>query len=134
MRMQRMAWGVMAGILLAAPGCGGGNPLGPDNQLEVSNATDNFALQATAMVNIDQTIIYSWTMTGTQANVDQSGSLTAGTGTLGIRDGAGVEVYTRSLAETGTFQTTAGASAGTWSIRVTLKGASGTMNFRVQKP
>lgn len=134
MQLQQMMWGVMAGFAVATAGCGSDNVLGPDNQLEVTNATDNFQLQATALDNVSQTLAYSWEMTGTQANVNQSGTVTAGSATLRITDGAGAEVYNGNLAETGTFQTTAGGSAGTWSIQLSLSGASGTVNFRVQKP
>lgn len=134
MQLQQMMWGVMAGLAVASAGCGSDNVLGPANQLEVTNVADNFQLQASALDNVSQTLVYSWEMTGDVANVNQSGNVTAGSATLRILDGVGAEVYNRSLAETGTFQTTAGGSPGTWSIRVTLSGAGGTVNFRVQKP
>jgi hypothetical protein len=133
-QLQQMMWGVMAGLAVVTAGCGSDNVLGPANQLEVTNTTDDFQLQATALDNVSQTLIYQWEMTGAQANVNQSGSVTAGSATLRIMDGAGVEVYNGDLADTGTFQTMAGASAGTWSIRLALSGASGAINFRVQKP
>lgn len=135
MTLRQLAVGVVGAVVLAAAGCGdSGNVLGPGNSPEVSNATDNFALQASALENVSQTLSYQWTMTGTAANVDQSGTITGGSATLTIRDHDGVEVYNRSLAQTGTFQTTAGGAAGTWTISVKLDGASGTLNFRVQKP
>jgi hypothetical protein len=68
-----------------------------------------------------------------RADVNQSGSITGGTATLEIRDGDGAQVYVRSLAETGTFETDAGA-AGNWTIRVSMVGTSGVLNFRVEKP
>ena len=52
--------------------------------------------------------------------------------TLVVLDADGEQVYTRSLAENGTFVTAAGA-AGSWTIRVTYSAASATVNFRVQK-
>lgn len=134
MQLQQMMWGVMAGLAVATAGCGSDNVLGPANNVEVANNPDNFALQASALDNVSQTLSYQWTMTGAVANVDQSGSITGGSATLTIRDQNGAEVYNRSLAETGTFQTTAGGAAGTWTISVRLNGASGTLNFRVQKP
>jgi hypothetical protein len=72
-------------------------------------------------------------MSGTQANVNQSGTVTGGSGTLIIEDDAGAEVYRASLAETGSVQTADGV-AGAWTIRVELSGMSGVLNFRVQKP
>ena len=131
--MKRILWGAIAGLALAA-GCSSENVLGPENELMVSNTTDHFQFQATALDNVSQSLSQSWQMTGDQANVGQLGTLSGGSATLTIRDAAGVEVYTRSLAQPGTFQTTAGASPGTWTITVSLKGATGTVNFKVDKP
>jgi hypothetical protein len=131
MRKHRWSWALLAGGLALA-GCSG-NVIGPDNQLEVTNATDDFQLQATALDNISQTLSYLWQNTGTGANVDQSGSVTAGSATLTILDQTGAQVYVSSLASTGSFQTSAGL-AGTWTIRVEMDGMSGALNFRVQKP
>jgi hypothetical protein len=131
MRTHRWSWAWLAGGLALA-GCSG-NVIGPDNQLEVTNATDDFQLQATALDNISQTLSYLWQNTGTSASVDQSGSVTAGSATLTILDQTGAQVYVASLASTGSFQTSAGL-AGTWTIRVEMDGMSGALNFRVQKP
>jgi hypothetical protein len=131
MRLRQLLWGVTAGVMAAA--CDGGNVIGPENQLEVTNAPDNFQIQATALVDVSQTLSYTWQMSGTIADVNQSGSLSAGSGTLTILDDGGDQVYSRSLAQTGTFQTTAGV-AGAWTIRLVLDGASGTINVRVQRP
>ena len=119
--------------LLVALACGDSNVLGPDNQLEVTNATDNFQIQASSMVDITQTLTYTWQNTGTQANVNQSGNITAGSATLTISDADGTEVYSRTLTQTGTFQTDPG-TAGVWTIVIELSGADGTLNARVQKP
>lgn len=96
MHWKPLCWGILAGTL-ALGGCDSGNVLGPDNQLQVTNNPDDFAIQATALDNISETLSYTWQMTGTMANVDQSGSVASGSGTLTILDDAGTEVYTRSL-------------------------------------
>jgi hypothetical protein len=101
-------------------------------QPEIGNATDNYQFQVTALRDVSTTVEYDWQNTGTVANVNQSTSLSAGTATLVIRDAQGAQVYRRSLVENGTFQTSAGA-AGRWRIRVELAGATGAVNFRVQK-
>jgi len=132
MTWKPFCWGLLAGTL-ALGACSDANTLGPDNQLEVTNAADDFAIQATALDNVSQTLVYTWQMSGTEANVDQSGSVSGGSGTLTILDDAGAEVYSRSLAETGSFQTDAG-TAGDWTIRIVLDGMSGVLNVRVQKP
>lgn len=123
---------ILAAALLFLNGCAD-NLIGPDNQLEVANQTDTFEWQVTALDDVTQTLTYAWAMTGTVANVNQSSGPAGGSATLRILDVAGAEVYARSLAENGTFQTSTGA-AGNWTIVVTLSGVSGAVNFRVEKP
>jgi hypothetical protein len=131
MRVQHLPWALLAGGLALA-GCSG-TVIGPDNQLEVTNATDDFQLQATALDNVSQTLTYFWQNTGISATVNQSGSVTGGSATLRIFDQTGSQLYISSLANAGTFQTAAGLP-GMWRIRVELSGMSGTLNFRVQRP
>lgn len=122
---------ILAALALAT-GCGE-NMIGPDNELEVANETDTFQWQVTALDKVTQTLTYTWAMTGTVANVNQSANPSSGNVTLRILDGAGDEVYSRSLATNGTFETSAG-TAGNWTIIVTLSDVSGAVNFRVEKP
>lgn len=132
MNWKPLSWGLLAGTL-ALGACESGNVLGPANQLEVTNNADDFAAQATALDRVTQTLTYTWAMSGAVANVNQSGVVSGGTGTLVILDDAGTEVYTRALSQTGTFQTSAGVP-GAWTIRLILGGMSGVLNVRVQKP
>ena len=132
MRSHALLWGALIGVL-AGNACDSGQALGPANQLEVTNSTDNFQAQATALDNVSQTLTYTWQMSGTVANVDQSGTVTGGDGTLTILDDTGAQVYTKTLAQTGSFQTSAG-TAGAWTIRIELGAVSGALNVRVQKP
>ena len=99
---------------------------GPSRQSEEQALLDS-------LDNVTQTLTYNWQNTGTSANVNQATSPSGGSATLTISDADGTQVYSRNLSETGTFQTDAGA-AGSWTIVVELSGASGTFNFRVQKP
>ncbi|HSM61596.1 MAG TPA: hypothetical protein VK849_12395 [Longimicrobiales bacterium] len=123
----------LLGLALLVAGCDGDNLIGPDNALEVNNATDSFQWQVSALSSVTQTLTYAWENTGTTANVNQSASLTAGSAMLRVTDAQGVEVYARSLGENGTFQTSEG-SAGSWTVTVKLSEANGTFNFRLQKP
>ena len=118
-------------VALALAACSD-NLIGPSNQPEIGNNADNFQFQASNLTRTSQTLTYSWTNTGTTANVDQSGSISAGDATLILRDGANVQVYSGDLKNTGTFMTSTGQS-GTWRIEVRLNELSGTLNFRVQK-
>lgn len=107
------------------------NPLEPF-QPQISNATDNFQLQATAVVGVTSTQTYSWSNTGTRATINHSTTTAAGTAQLTIRDGAGTLVYTKALVPSLNEATTTG-TAGTWTIVLTMTTYSGTLNFRAQK-
>jgi hypothetical protein len=134
-RLFERRWTCMAlalAGLTALAGCGSDNTLSPQFQPEVANNIDSFQFQATGVTNVTQTLNYSWTNTGTAANVDQSCAITQGTATIQIRDSQGTLVYSRTLADGGTFSTSAGVS-GTWSVRVVLSDIDGTLNFRAQK-
>ena len=125
------SWALLATALVLA-GCGSSNPIGPSNQPEIGNSPDSFQFQASNLSQTTQTLSYSWTHTGTIANVNQSGSVRSGEARLIIRDNAGSQVYDRDLKDTSTFQTSSGAP-GTWRIEVRLQNVTGTLNFRVQK-
>ena len=121
-------------LALAVVSCGGDtNPIGPANQPEVANVQDNFQFQASNLTGTTQTLTYTWANSGTSANVNQSGVVSGGTATLIIRTPSGQQVYSRDLAETGTFTTGTGPT-GNWQIEVRLVNVTGTLNFRVQKP
>jgi hypothetical protein len=132
-RRRRQLWGATTFLLLGLSGCGSTNVIGPDNQLEFTNATDTFQWQVSALDNVTQTLSYTWQNTGTVANVNHSSSPNSGSATVRITAADGTEVYSRSLADNGSFETTAGA-AGAWTIVVTLTEVTGTLNFRVQTP
>ena len=121
-------------VLLLMAGCGdSANVIGPENQLEVANETDSFQWQVSALSKVTQTLTYTWVNTGTTANVNQSSSLGGGAADLRITDDDGAEVYASGLGINGTFQTVSGGS-GSWTVTVVLADATGTLNFRLQKP
>lgn len=123
---------LITAFLLAGTACSDTNPIGPSNQPEIANSPDNFQFQASNLSRTSQTLEYSWTNTGTTANINQSGNVTSGDATLVIRDAAGTQTYSGDLKNTGTFASSAGA-AGTWRLQVRLDNVTGTLNFRVQK-
>ena len=100
---------------------------------EINNATDSFQLQATGLTGVTTTVDYNWENTGTLANIDQSGVLTAGQARVQISDADGTQVYDGDLATTGSY-TSATGTTGTWVIRLVATNAEGNLNFRVQKP
>lgn len=117
-------------LLAMAAGCSDNVSSGKDWQ--VTNATDNFQFQVTAMQNFSKRLEYVWSNTGTAASVNQACSITGGTASLTLFDGAGTPVYMRSLRENGTYATATGTS-GSWLVRVDLSKTDGTLNFRAQK-
>ncbi len=121
---------VLAVLGLGAASCSS-NPVLPF-QSEVTNAPDNFQMQATDVTNATTTQSYAWTNTGTRATINHSTTTTAGSVQLTIRDGAGVQVYTKAIVPSLNEATATGAS-GTWTIVVRMTGYSGTLNFRAQK-
>lgn len=123
---------LLVGILLAGCGGDGSNGIGPSNQLQVTNAADDFQLQVTNLSNVSATLRYSWTNTGDSASINQATVVTGGTATLSIRGPDSVVVYQSDLTGNGTFQSSL-STTGTWYIELRLRKADGDVNFRVQK-
>lgn len=108
------------------------NTIGPENQLEVANATDQFQFQLTALDEVTDSRSYDWQSTGTSATVDVSQAVTGGSAILTIRDADGQVVYQADIADHNDGSTAEG-TPGTWQIEVMLTRTTGTFNFRVQK-
>jgi len=125
-----MAAAVIAVALLA--GCGSDPPTSPGIQPQIVNNPDNFAYQTSSVSDYSGSATYSWQNSGAAANVNQATTVSGGSMSVVVTDAAGTQVYSRSLAENGTFVTATGV-AGTWQIRVVYSGASGTVNFRLEK-
>jgi hypothetical protein len=121
---------MIAGVLALAA-CGDG-ATSPGIQPEIVNATDNFQYQVSAIEDYSGTQTYTWQNTGTTATINQSASVSAGSATLVLLDADGTQVYSRSLAEDGTFASAAGA-AGNWTVRVSYSSVNATVNFRADK-
>lgn len=126
-RSSSVRLAIGAALLLA--GCS--DPLGPFEP-EITNATDNFQLQATGVTAVASTLSYSWANTGTRATVNHSTTTAAGTAQLIIRDASGTIVYDKALVPS-LNEPTATGTPGNWTIQLRLADYSGTLNFRVQK-
>ena len=121
---------VFAGLLFGTLGCG--DPASPGIQPEIVNNPDSFSYQVSAIQDYSAMSSYTWQNSGTQANVNQACSMTSGAATLVILDANGTQVYSRSLADNGTFTTSSGV-AGVWTIRILYDHTSATVNFRADK-
>jgi hypothetical protein len=132
-RFRALALAVIAGSITWLGACSD-SPTGPGIQPQIINQPDNFEYQVSDVQGFTGTLSYSWQNTGTQANVNQATTVSGGSITLVIRDASGTQIYSRSLADNGTFVTAAG-QAGTWTVRVVYSGAvAPVVNFRAQKP
>ncbi|HEV7991838.1 MAG TPA: hypothetical protein VGP25_08440 [Gemmatimonadaceae bacterium] len=105
----------------------------PSYQPQVVNLPNDFAYQASSLVDVTDERVYTWQSDGTAASVSQIPSGLTGTASLFVYDGAGSQVYQHALTDTGTFTTAAGA-AGVWSVRVHFEDANGALSFRLKKP
>ncbi|MBT8487742.1 MAG: hypothetical protein HKN72_01540 [Gemmatimonadetes bacterium] len=124
---------ILLGLAVALlTGCGDGNLIGPDNELEVTNAIDQFQFQLTDLVEVDDTRSYTWENTGTQATIDISQAITGGSAFLTILDADGTVLYQEDIADDSDTTTPVGVAGG-WRIEVRLESVTGTFNFRVQK-
>ena len=120
--------------LVAGAGCGSDSksPAAPGVEPEVINNPDAFEFQVSAVDGYSGSLTYSWTNTGTMANVDQSCAVEPGQAIVTLLDSAGDEVYTQDLSVDGSYPTLEGA-AGDWTVRVQFAATVGTLNFRVEK-
>jgi hypothetical protein len=125
---RRASFAMFGVILLAA--CS--DPAGPTYSPVVTNATDDFQLQATGVTGATLETVYTWQNTGTAATVTHATLAGNGFARLLIFDGAGTLVYDANLQPTGSTATAVGV-AGSWTIELILTGFGGTLNFRVQK-
>lgn len=119
-------------VFLGVLGSCNDEPLAPFEP-EVANATDNFQLQATGVTTVSTTLNYTWTNTGTSANVNHSSTTTSGTARLVIRSANNAIVYDKNLSPS-LNEPTATSASGNWTIQLILTNYTGTLNFRVQKP
>jgi hypothetical protein len=129
----RLAGSSMLVALALVGGCDTRVIEGPVFQPQVINVPNDFAFQANALDGVNGVREYTWQSDGSAATVNQLPNNLTGTVSLFILDGAGTQVYQHALTDTGTFTTAAGV-AGSWTVRVRMEDASGSVTFHVRKP
>lgn len=122
----------LVAVTVLASACDDTNLIGPANQLEVTNAVDQFQFQLSDLADVDDVRSYTWENTGTQATIDISEAITGGSVILTITDAEGSLMYQEDVAADSDGTTPVGV-AGHWHIEVRLESTTGTFNFRVQK-
>jgi len=99
---------------------------------EIVTNREEFSYRAPKVSGYHGSGLYWWPNGGHAANVHQASIVTAGNMRLVIRDANGTEVYSRSLADRGSFLTQNGAT-GRWTIQVVYDDAGGAVSFRVRR-
>lgn len=97
---------------------------------EVSIVPDRFDFAVSDLERYTSSREYRWSNSGAVVSVYQNTDLT-GNAELVILDAGGAQVYSRSLADNGTFESTAG-TPGAWTIRIAFSRATGTVLFHVR--
>lgn len=120
-------------VLVAA--CGDGPTAPPGIQPQITNLTDAFSYQVSAVQNASGTYNYTWQNTGTLAQISHASDAGAsGTATVVVRDAAGTQVYSGQLVSSGQPVSSPAGIAGAWTISVVYSDYSNTqVNFAVAK-
>ena len=108
------------------------SPIGPDNQLNVTNEIDQFELGVVNLDEVTETQRFDWENTGTQATIDVNQSITDGSAILTVRDADGTVLYQEDVAQDSDGNTPEGVP-GTWEIEIVFDETSGTFNFSVER-
>ena len=131
MSPSSMRWITVGVVVMALAACSDA-ATSPGRDPQIVNATDNFQYQISDIRAFSGNQVYTWQNSGTTAKVNQSAAITSGAVSLVLRDANGTQVYSRSLADNGTFVSSAGV-AGTWTVVVSYATADAPVNFRVDK-
>jgi hypothetical protein len=126
---------VLAALVLLAA-CGDDSTAPPPGiQPQITNNPDAFSYQITNLDNVTGTYDYTWQNTGTLAKVTHASNAGAtGTATVTLKDAAGTQVYSGTLATTGEPVSSPEGMAGSWTITVTYSSYSNAqVNFAVLK-
>ena len=112
--------------------CDTRRPFVPPLSPQVVNIRNSFAFQANGLFGVFDDVNFRWQIDGTTATVIQTPTALLGSATVFVFDARGEQVYQRTLAENGTFTTTAGVP-GTWTIHLHFADASGNVALQLEK-
>lgn len=129
MLRTRLIWLSLLGALAMLASCDT-RVTEPTFTPQVINLRNDFALQVANLAGFTDAVEYSWVSDSTSATVTQSPTVLTGDATIFVFDGSGTQVYQRSLAENGSFATTAGVP-GTWRVLLKFEDASGGVGVRL---
>ncbi len=110
-------------------------PLGPENQVTVTNQPGLFRLQAKDMNNVIADTSFIWVSADSQARILHNSLVTHGETDLHVLDARGVEIYSHELSvvyETDTL--TDKGAPGSWLVRFDIKAATGEIDVTLETP
>jgi hypothetical protein len=112
-------------------GCSDPNTLESGQVVEV-NLLDRFEFEATGLDNVTDTRSRLFTITGTQATVDVTAGITAGSARLQLRDPAGAVVYSEFIEDEVDGLTDSGGP-GLWQVDIVLSEVTGEFSFTLER-
>ncbi len=110
-------------------------PLGPGNQMTVTNQPGLFRFQAKDLNNVIDDTSFTWVTADSQTSILHHSLITHGEMDLHVLDANGVEVYSHEVSvvyETDTL-TNKGAP-GSWTVRFEIKAATGKIDVTLETP
>jgi hypothetical protein len=128
-RWTRVA--LVIGTTVALAACESENPL-DTNLITIGSLPDLFTFSVNGLDNVSGAERYYWAVTGGEAAVEVTSSISSGTAIIQIRDGAGNIVYQEDAADA-VADTTTAAVQGFWQINVVLTKVTGGFDFSVQR-
>ena len=122
-------------VLALVAACSSDSTAPPGIQPQVTNNTDAFSYQVSAIDNFTGTNTYTWQNTGTVAKITHASDAgPTGTATLTVQDAAGTQVYSGQLLSSGEPLTAPAGVAWAWTIKIVYSNYSNTqVNFAVLK-
>lgn len=110
-------------------------PLGPENQVTVTNQPGLFRLQVKDMNNVIADTSFTWVSADSQARILHHSLVTHGETDLHVLDANGVEIYSHEVSlvyETDTL--TDKGKPGSWTVRFNIKAATGKIDVTLETP
>ena len=110
-------------------------PLGPGNQMTVTNQPGLFRFQAKDLNNVIADTSFTWVTADSQARIVHHSLITHGEMDLHVLDANGVEVYAHEVSvvyETDTL--TNKGTPGPWTVRFDIKAATGKIDVTLETP
>ncbi len=122
-------------VLALTAACSDDPAAPPGIQPQVTNNTDAFSYQVSAIQAFTGTNTYTWQNTGTVAKITHSSDAGAtGTATLTVQDAASTLLYSGQLVPSGEPLTAPAGVAGAWTIKIVYSNYSNSqVNFAVVK-